>query len=149
VRFYAQAFLLRGVALLGITAVVWLLCTLLFATGSFVGTMCAVALCYLTVGGVTLLLSTMTRHAWLATLLLGAAAGITSGLTHSRWGWRPLFLLLQGILPPLHLAGSLISGLVARGPVPRLALLVAWFAGYGVLAIAAALAVIRRREWPL
>jgi hypothetical protein len=138
VRFYGQAFLLRGAAFLGITAAVWAVCALLLGAGPFVGTMCSAALCYLTVGGVTFLLSTVSRHAWLATLLLGGAAGIVSGFASKPSNWRALWVALHAVLPPFHLVSSLNS----PGAI-------AWFAGYGALAIAAALTVIRGREWPL
>jgi ABC-type transport system involved in multi-copper enzyme maturation permease subunit len=147
VRYYGQAFLLRGAALLGVTAVVWLACALLLAAGSFAGALAYVALCYLTVGGVTLLLSTMTRHAWLATLILGAASGIATGLT--RGVWRPFWMAIHAVLPPFHLTGALASVLLEGNTMPHLLASVAWFAGYGLLAVGAALAVIRRREWPL
>jgi hypothetical protein len=138
VRFYGQAFLLRGAAFLGITAAAWAVCAFLLGAGPFVGTMCYAGLCYLTVGGVTLLLSTISRHAWLAALMLGGAARIVSGFASKPSNWRVLWVALHAVLPPFHLVSSLNS----PGAI-------AWFAGYGVLAIAAALTVIRRREWPL
>ncbi|HWZ58567.1 MAG TPA: hypothetical protein VNW46_06270 [Gemmatimonadaceae bacterium] len=149
VRFYAQAFLLRGAAFLGITAAVWAACALLLGTGSFIGTMAYAALCYLTVGGVTLLNSTLGRHAWLATLLLGGAAGIVTGFTRTTSMWRPLWLALHAVLPPFHLTSVLSQALMRGGDVLNTAGVIAWFAGYGLLAVAAALTVIRGREWPL
>jgi hypothetical protein len=146
VRLYGQAFLLRGATLLGIAAIVWLLSTVLLSTGPFLGTMAYVALCYLTVGGVTLLLSTVTRHAWIATLFLGAASAITRGLAgvpHTWW----IVKALHAVLPPLDLVGA-IGARLMNGSFLAPGMIL-WFAGYGVLAIAGALTVIRRREWPL
>jgi hypothetical protein len=149
VRFYAQAFLVRGAVFLGITAAAWTICAALVGAGSFVGSMSYAALCFLTVGGLTLLLSSMSKHAWLATLVLSAAAGLASQLTRVRTAWHPLFMALHAVLPPVHLLSGLAGRLMLGDFMANLVGSLAWFAGYGLVALAAALTVIRGREWPL
>jgi hypothetical protein len=149
VRFYAQAFALRGAAFLGITAAVWCAGAILFGAGSFIGTMSYAALCFLMIGGVSFLLSTLTRHAWLGTLLLAGVASIASSYPKSTGGWRLVLHALYAVLPPFHQATSLAGAFMEAVGAPHLIGTIAWFGGYGVLAIAAALTVIRGREWPL
>jgi hypothetical protein len=151
VRLYGQAFLLRGVALLGITTLVWLACALLMATGSFFGALAYVVVCYLTIGGVTFLLSTMTRHAWIVTLLLGVGSAMASSASRVRGAWGVFASVVKAVLPPFHLVGPLGTSLLSNGYVGHLisAAEIVWFVGYGLLAVGAALAVIRGREWPL
>lgn len=145
VRLYGQAFLLRWAAFLAIMAVVWVVGAVLLAPPAFIGTLAYAALCYLTIGGVTLLLSTMLRHAWIGSLILAAASAITTGLARVPGLWW--LKAVHAILPPFWVVGDIASATM-RGMLPPTGE-VAWFVAYGLLAILAALVVIRGREWPL
>jgi ABC-type transport system involved in multi-copper enzyme maturation permease subunit len=146
VLFYAQAFALRGVAFLAIVGVLAATSGLLFSVG---GCVCYAALCYVGIGGIALVFSTAWRHAWLATLACAVAANIASGLAQSPAGWRPLWVTLHYVLPPFQVTSRLASSLVSGDGLPYPFGLTAWFVGYGLAAIAAALIVIRRQEWPV
>jgi hypothetical protein len=148
VRFYGQAYVLRGLVLLVITALVWALGAVLSREVSLFGALGYTAVCYVGVGGVTLLLSAMLRNAWLASLVLGAASAIAASVNLTVRGplWAKAIHLL---LPPYFLAGRMVTWLVDGAHLTDAVLGAAWFVGYGALALGAALAVIRGREWPL
>lgn len=137
VRFYLQAYAVRGVGFLAITALLWAECALFIGAGSFVGTVGNAALCYLGFGGVTFLFSTTWRQAGVVTLACCAAASIVNGLLNKNVGWQPLWLVLHALLPPVHAIGMASASLVI------------WLAGYGLVALALAMAAIRGKEWPL
>jgi hypothetical protein len=149
VRLYGQAFLVRGVGFLCIAAIAWVACAWRLLPGSFFGTLGYMVVAYVTVGGVTLLLSTMFRHAWLGTLILWVAAAIFSAAATTPGGLRVLWLPVHFVLPPLQLTSRLASMLVSGDAMPTPVGDLVWYVGYGVLAILAALTVIRGREWPL
>jgi hypothetical protein len=147
-RYYAQAFALRGLGLLGITAIAWVLCAVAVIPISLPAILAANAMQFALVGSVTLLLSTLVRFEWLAMLVLTAMAWIAMGgslAPHPAW-W---VLLLHWILPPVGQASNL--GRMLLGLVPHWAQNVAgvatWVVGYAAGAFGAAMALLKRREW--
>jgi hypothetical protein len=158
-RYYGQAYVVRGVGLLVIAALVWLVAMWRITTVSLVGVLAFTALCYLTVGGVTLLFSAVGRFAWLVVGLLwcvgwGAVAGSVVGST-----WSIVWQAVHVVVPPFQLLNAIDRSLIShvymgmQGPQPLTDLTGAsastylWFAGYGVATLVAAWAVLRGREW--
>jgi hypothetical protein len=154
-HYYGQAYLVRGVGLLVIACLVWLTAMWRITTVPLLGVLGFIALCYLTVGGVTLLCSALGRFAWLIVGLFlcvgwGAAAGSASSVI-----WQAVHV----IVPPFHLLNEIDRSLISQlylgmqGPQPLTTETGAsagtylWFAGYGVAALVAAVAVLRGREW--
>jgi hypothetical protein len=146
VMFYAQSFALRGLAFLAIVGVLAVASGLISSVG---GCLCYAAVCYVGIGGIALVFSTMGRHAWLATLGCGAAATVATGLAASPTAWRPLWVALHYVLPPFQVTSQVASSLVSGDRLPYPFGLTAWLVGYGLAAIAAALLVIRGQEWPV
>lgn len=148
-RYYSQAFALRGVGLLGIVTIAWALCAIFVEPVSLLRALDATLLQFTLLGGVTLLLSTMIRLEWLAVLVISVISPILGefarGLNAPRWA-----RLLHWVLPPVGdmatlALGSLggFGGWLAHSLVPT----VLWVVGYGAAAFVAALAILERREW--
>jgi hypothetical protein len=131
--FYAQAFAVRGVAVIAMTV---LICGLGAITAHPVPVVTAVvytAVMYVLAGGVTLLQSTVWRYAWVGTLALYFASGIaarlaTPGVLTSHM-WHRWWLLAHWVLPPFAAQNTL------------------WSLGYGALALAVAALCLRGLEW--
>jgi hypothetical protein len=152
-RLYGQAFAVRGVGLVLLIGALWIVGTVLLGSGSVVSAslprlLACVIVSYLLVGGVTFLVSTMTRYAWLATLAVAASSLISSLLADVPSWSRRLWVVVTDVLPPFNHLASVLDGVLGTQPTPHLAGVLAWVAGYGVLAIAAALAVLAGQEWP-
>lgn len=141
-QFYAQAFLIHGVGLLGITVAVFAI----FAAGvrpipeALAGTVIFVAAVYLAFGGIAFLASALVRFDWLVALALWGSGILARQLAVPGESWWST--ALHALLPPSHLSEHLRAELLA-GRVPSGPLL--WFAGYGVVAVALGLVVLRRR----
>jgi ABC-type transport system involved in multi-copper enzyme maturation permease subunit len=154
-RLYGQAFAVRGAALLGLLAAIWITGTVVMGAGSLISDalprlLLFGAVAYVLIGGVTFALSTITRFAWLGTVALYAAAGIAGGLAQSSHWSRPPWAVAHMVLPPFGQVSALYRDLLGLSPSPmeRPVRTIAWIAGYGAAAIAAGLAILRRREWP-
>jgi ABC-type transport system involved in multi-copper enzyme maturation permease subunit len=149
VALYAQAFAVRGVAFVGMGLILWALAALLIGPIPLGGTVALLAMCYVTIGGMTFLLSTRFRNAWLGSLVLGAASAMAAAGIDTVGA--PLWVkAVHALLPPYFLVADLSRVLLWGFDGKRyLAQAIAWFVGYGALALGTALVVIRRREWPL
>jgi len=154
-RLYGQAFAIRGAGLLALLAAVWIAGTVVMGAGSLLSDalprlLLFGAVGYVLIGGVTFLLSTITRFAWLGTIALYAAAGITGGLAQSSHWSRPLWAVAHRVLPPFTQVTALYRDLLglSRRPIEHPVGTIAWMVGYGSAAIAAGIALLRRREWP-
>jgi hypothetical protein len=148
-RYYAQAFALRGLGLMALTTIVWLLSAILVAPVSLAGVLEATAVQYALLGSITFLLSTVVRFEWLVVLVVCAAATIISGLSggsHTPW-W---VTALHWILPPIGQMANITGIVLGRFPLwrsPSIGGALAWVLGYGAAAFGAALALLKRREW--
>lgn len=148
VRYYAQGFALAGIAAILIGVAGAEVYGAAVHNVSLAGVAAYVALGWLTIGGLGLLLSTLTRfHAPLLALLLTAdfafdwyvkglrAAGSGSAVVDAG----------QYLLPPAHVVASL-AGPFSQGFVfdPRV---LVWPTSFGVVCVSAALILLRKRPF--
>lgn len=147
VRFYVQAYLVRGVGLLVIAVLLWLVAFWRIGPVSLPGALAFIALCYLMVGGLTMLFSSLGRFAWLAIGALWVAGGMTTLGANLSTTWSPAWRALHAVLPPFHLISVLDQTLIAQAEPATPIGTYLWFAGYGALAVAALVTVLRKREW--
>jgi len=147
VRYYGQGFVMAGIgaALLGgMAAEVY---SVAVHPVSVIGVVGYVALGWLTIGGLSFLLSTLTAfHAPLLLLTLAADLSLdryVTGVRASSAG-SPVLDVAQYLLPPGHVVAAL-SGSFARGVVDPRTLV--WPIVFGVACIVAALLLLRRRPF--
>ena len=148
-RYYAQAFALRGLGLLAVVTIVWALCAVFVEPVSLFRALDATLLQFALIGSVTLLLSTLIRFEWVAALVLSAVSAIISAsfLDPRVWWWVKL---LHWVLPPVAEMNIVASALfsIRYGWLPYSAISsVLWVTGYAAAAFVAALAILKRREW--
>jgi len=141
-QYYAMTFLVYGIGLLLVTAVmlgVWsVIIRAMFPPELFA----VVAIMYLAYGGIGFVLSAAWRFDWLSlvTVLLVA------NFAWSVWGasTSPAHWLLY-LLPPVHRAND-VYALIARDAFVALRWSsIAWLAGYGLACFVLGLVVLRRR----
>lgn len=145
VRYYLQKL---GVALAGQLACSVLLLVaamLVFARGVPLLEATGIAACLaVLVGGLTFLVSTLVRHDGpIAAALLMASLPVAAAADHGHRWWAQL---LAPLLPPAHAVGAFLDdagiGLFGVGPAGA----ALWMLGYGIVCIAAGVAVLRRRS---
>jgi hypothetical protein len=147
-RYFFQGFVIAGVGgallALGVAEVY----SIVVHPVSVVGATALFALAWLTIGGLAFLLSAITwLHTPLVVLLVGADLALDRYASVLRAGARgsPLVDAVQYLLPPGHVIVSL-SGPFARGlMVDRVALV--WPVAFGVVCLAAAVLLLRRRPF--
>jgi hypothetical protein len=146
VRYYVQAFVLAGVGgtLIGTAAAE--VYSVAVDPVSLPGVAAYVGLVWLSIGGLALLLSTITRfHALLLALVLAADFSLDRYATSLRAAGSGNAVLdaAQYLLPPGHAIASL-SGAFARGFAfdPRM---LVWPVSFGVACVVAALFLLRKR----
>ncbi len=138
IRFYAQAYVTRGLWLVALVALIDGLGVLTDRSVPIVGSLAFIVVQYILVGGVTLLLSLLGRFAWLVSCVLYAMSILANRFYNvTVGGWHALWVTLHFLLPPFHLSE------IAMVETPQ----VWWSVGYGVLSLVATAIVLRRREW--
>jgi hypothetical protein len=140
-RYYAQAYVVNGLgivaATLGILGAVYALGYPVFSPRVLL----MVGLCYVSLGGVGFLYSTVARFDW---ILMGA----TLGLAHLLRQFYPAYESRAGrvidvILPPFHLLGD-VGKELARGETPESTTLL-WLVAWGLSGFVIGLLILRRR----
>jgi hypothetical protein len=149
IRFYGQAFVLRGLVIVALAVCVAGMSTVIGRPVSLLGAAAFAALSYLLVGGVTVCQSTVWRFAWVGSLVLyvvsAPIAGLASADARLAPGWRIFWQVVHVLLPPFsQLSRSLLASAPYWGDVLGS---IAWCIGYGILALVATVLVIRGFEW--
>ena len=140
-RYYGQAFVLHWGGFLVVTTLLGLLYQVLVGPVLSTALYVSVALLYVCYAGIAFALSAAARWDWLSLVAVTVAANylwVRYGETDS-----PLRALLF-LLPPVHRSADVYAA-VANGVALPWHLL-GWFAGYGVLAFAIGLVVLRHRR---
>lgn len=140
-RYYGQAFLLHWFGFLVVMLVLSAAYTAFIGpviTGPVVATLALTYLCY---AGIAFALSAAARWDWLSLVAVAVAAT----LLWDRFGdsTSPLASLLY-LLPPLHRTGAVYTAAATGVALPWHSL--AWLAGYGAVAFAVGLVVLRYRR---
>lgn len=140
-RYYGQAFVLHAAGFAAAVALLGLL------WGHFVhpvlraellGAMFLIYLCY---AGIAFFLTAAAKWDWLSLV----AVALTSTVLWGRFGDSPSPLAkLLYLLPPLTRVDSVYAAVMEQRPLPWPTL--AWLAGYGLVAYAAGLVVLRHRR---
>jgi hypothetical protein len=151
VRFYAQAFMLRGLVLVALAALISALGTVIAHPVSLLGAVAYMAIMYLFAGGVTVCQSAVWRFAWVGSLILYMASIPTAQLASPDApigpAWHVLWRVLHIVLPPFS-QQSPLDRMLTNAPVwGDLVGSIAWCVGYGVLALVGAVVAIRGLEW--
>jgi hypothetical protein len=151
VRFYAQAFVLRGLVLVAVGALISALGALIAHPVPLVGAVAYMAIMYLFAGGVTVFQSTVWRFAWVGSLVLYLVSIPTAQLASPDAPvgpvWRALWRALHVVLPPFSLQPVLGSVLTSAPPWSDLIGAIVWCVGYGLLGLVCGALVIRGLEW--
>jgi hypothetical protein len=147
-RYYFQGFMVAGLGGALLAVAVAQTYSIVVHPVSVLGATALVGLAWLTIGGLAFLLSALTwLHTPLVAVLVGADLALdryASALRAAGQG-NPLVDAAQYLLPPGHVIVSL-SGPFARGlTVDRVALV--WPVAFGVVCLAAALLLLRRRPF--
>ena len=140
VAFYAQKFAVYGIGVLLAGCVLWLLARL---SGTHIDGLALLgyfAVAYVALGGLALLCSVLFRFDWTIVVALWLASSVLHVVAAFR-GW-PLWPLR--VLPPVGEL-DIVRGALFAGQMPDTAALL-WVVGYGVAAIALALAALTRRS---
>lgn len=139
--YYAVTFLVYGVGLLIVSAVLLGIWALTVRPMFPVELLVILPVMYLAYGGVGFLLSAAWRFDWLSLVTVLLVANVGWSVWGDAEGIRHWLLYL---LPPVHRAAEVYA--MAGGetrPVPWVA--IAWLGGYGLLCFALGMLVIRRR----
>ena len=136
-RYYGQAFVVNGLAMLGCVAIAAVLIMALtaFDPARLARALLVVAAGYLCVGGICFMMSALWRLDWLATgglIALGMLVRMRSD--------HPVLLV---VLPPTHLVGEQLARLAAPAPLQHGSLL--HVALYGAACAAIGLVLLHRR----
>jgi hypothetical protein len=150
-RFYAQAFVLRGLVLVALGALISALGALIAHPVPLLGAVTYMAIMYLLAGGVTLCQSTVWRFAWVGSLVLYLVSIPTAQLASpdSPIGavWRGCWRVLHVVLPPFSQQTMLERILTTAPPWGDVVGSIAWCVGYGLLGLVCGALVIRGLEW--
>jgi len=151
VRYYAQAFVLRGLVLLVLAALISGLGAWIGRPVPLFGAVAYTAVMYVFAGGVTACQSTVWRFAWVGSLILYLASipVAQAAAPDSPIGpvARSLWRVVHVILPPFT-QQTFLEGMLASAPNwGDIAGSIAWCVGYGLIALMAGAFVIRGLEW--
>jgi hypothetical protein len=142
VLFYGQAFVVRGLAIIAIAALISGLGAVTAHPAPLVASLRFAAVMYVLAGGVTLCQSTVWRYAWVGTCALFGLSEMadklaTPGLPISPF-WHVVWSIVHVIAPPF----STMTEVWAGQSVP-----IIWCLGYGALALIVAALVVRGAQW--
>lgn len=151
IRFYLQAFGLRGLVLVAVAAMISALGAAIAHPVPLLGAVTYMTIMYLLAGGVTLCQSTVWRFAWVGSLVLYLVSIPVAQLAgpDAPVGpvWRVLWRVAHVLLPPFA-QQSFLERVLTNAPVwSDIAGSIVWCVGYGLLALVIAVLVIRGLEW--
>jgi len=139
---YGQAFVLRGIALVAIAALVSALGSVTAHPVALLPSVRYTAVMYVLVGGITLCQSTVWRFAWVGSCALFGLSVVAAQLAAAGAAispfWRGVWSIVHAIAPPLVLQNEVWGGH---------ALPIVWCLGYGVLALIGSALLLRGLEW--
>jgi len=151
VRYYAQAFVLRGLVVILIATFIAAVANAITFPIPVLGAIVYTAIFYLFVGGITMAQSTVWRFGWVGSLATFLIAKLVAMLASPQAGveqpWRSGWIALHFVLPPFAQQDQLHSLLSSTPDWGLVAGSIAWCVGYGCLALAAAALVIKGLEW--
>lgn len=149
-RYYAQALGVQGVGLMGVLGIVALLYAITIAPVSFLAVGITASVFFVLFGGITFLLSTLTRLDWVYTLGTVAASLWTRYLVEVRGHfWLAPF---SWLLPPLKSLANMVESFARMlTPMPGGGIMEAlgyavWPVAYGLIAFGAGFWVLRKRS---
>lgn len=142
-RYYTQSFAVKFAGFMTVLALVLLPFALLLPAVPFVPMLGMAALFFMLTGGVSFLISTLSRHDTFFTVLAGVFSGFVGAISRDPFfAWlRPLHWLLPPVQQLFHLLNQTMNGRAGATDLGE----VLWVAGYGVLCFVAGLGVLRRR----
>lgn len=140
-RFYAQAFLVSLAGTLAATLLVLVAFDAIFGRISVVGALHFVLLYFVLFGGVGFLLSAITEYDWIALGVVWSVAWLVRSFFPAGASWYGR--VLDVLLPPLHLLAGAAAPLLNGTGIDGANYL--WMVGYGAVAFAAGLLVVRYR----
>jgi hypothetical protein len=150
-RYYGQAFVLRGLVVILIAAFIAGVASAITFSIPMLGAVLYTAIMYVFVGGITICQSTVWRFAWVGSLamylvskLVAQMASLGTGIAQP---WRACWAVLHVVLPPFPQEDFLHPLLTSVPHWGAMAGSIAWCVGYGCLALAAAALVIKGLEW--
>jgi len=139
--YYGAEFLVNGACVLVLTVLLALLYGAIIEPVLTVSLLIVVAAGYLCYAGLGFALSALSRWDWLSLVAVAGAADILWRLYGE--STSPLAVLLR-LLPPLHRTSELYAAAAHGMALPWQSVL--WLAGYGAIAFAAGLAILRQRR---
>lgn len=140
--YYAQLFVVYFTGFLAACAILLGVFVIFARPVSPWGPLAFSALVFLSLGGISFLISSLFRYDWpiLAAVILGSM--VLQSLWQFREGWRRVVLAL---LPPLSKLSPALGDILNRNTVDTQAVL--WLLGYSAACFAAGLVVLRRRPF--
>ena len=151
VRYYGQAFVLRGLVVVLIAACVAGVASVITFSIPMFGAIIYTAIWYVCIGGVTICQSTVWRFAWVGSLIMYPLSKLVAMLASPQAGvqqpWRTGWAVLHIVLPPFPQEDFLHPLLTSAPHWGAMAGSIAWCVGYGCLGLVAAALVIKGLEW--
>lgn len=140
-RYYGQAFVIHWAAFTALVSAMALVYGALVQPILSVPLLMAVAVMFLMYAGIEFLASSMARWDWMSVV----AVAVTATYLWGRFGTSPSPVArLVYLLPPLHRTAEVYSAVAQGDALPWH--LLAWFGGYGLVCVVAALFVLRYRR---
>ena len=151
-RYYAQAFVLRGLVLIVVAVFVAGMARVIGSPPlPILGTVAYTAISYVLIGGITVAQSTVWRFAWVGSFVMFLASAPIAALampgTPIGAFWRFFWRVLHWLLPPFSQEEVLHQMLRSAPDWSAMGGSILWCIGYGLLALMATALVIRGREW--
>jgi hypothetical protein len=150
-RYYGQAFVLRGLVLILVAAFVAAMAGTFTTPIPVLGAVIYTAISYVLIGGVTICQSTVWRLAWVGSLgmfmVSNPVAALASPQANIGQPWRTFWYVLHLLLPPFSQEDVLHQLLASAPSWSALTPSITWSLGYGLLALVAAALVIKGLEW--
>jgi len=151
VRYYAQAFALRGVVLIILAAAISVLGTMIAHPVPLLGAVAYTAIMYLFAGGITICQSTVWRFAWVGSLAVFLVSIPVAQLAapDAPVGpfWHAMWRAAHVLLPPFSQQTFLHAMLASAPNWGDIAGSIVWCVGYGLIALVAGALVVRGLEW--
>ena len=143
VQYYSQLWLLHGVCVLALAAVLTWLWGVFEVPVPIARVVAMFAIAYVLIGGVTFVLSTIMRYDWLITIMLWTLAQLIAA-PFMLAGRPNVKAVISAILPPQEHYAAVQKALAsATGEIPTADLV--WVLGYGVACVVVGLVILRKR----
>lgn len=150
-RYYGQAFVLRGLVVILMSAFVAGVASAITFSIPMLGAIVYTAILYVFVGGITICQSTVWRFAWVGSLAMYMISKLAAAMVAAGTGihqpWRAFWLTLHVILPPFPQEDILHALLKTVPDWGAMAGSIGWCVGYGCLALATGALVVKGLEW--